>query len=182
MGTDIHISIEVLDRKTGLWEEVAYQCTPWPHQIKEGKTRIPTYPTAPKIFRERNYSLFQILAHVRANEQSFPAIFDADLCERTEWLRLSFDTSEPIIPRLPDPYDAAWHDEDGPRWMGDHSFGWVTLEELQAYDWDGTKVKDPYGKEWTAREATGDWPGKVIPWLRKLAKKRPLRLLMGFDS
>jgi hypothetical protein len=34
----------------------------------------------------------------------------------------------------------------------------------------------------TAREATNDWPGKVLPWLDSLAAGRPLRLVLGFDS
>lgn len=34
----------------------------------------------------------------------------------------------------------------------------------------------------TARAATGDYPGKVIPFLEKLAAGRPLRLVLGFDS
>jgi hypothetical protein len=34
----------------------------------------------------------------------------------------------------------------------------------------------------TARSATYDWPGKVIPWLEQLAAGRPLRLVIGFDS
>lgn len=34
----------------------------------------------------------------------------------------------------------------------------------------------------TAREATGDWPTEILPWLAMLADGRPLRLVMGFDS
>lgn len=34
----------------------------------------------------------------------------------------------------------------------------------------------------SAREATYDWPGKVIPWLEGLADGAPLRLTLGFDS
>lgn len=34
----------------------------------------------------------------------------------------------------------------------------------------------------TARQATNDWPGKVLPWLDSLAAGRPLRLVLGFDS
>lgn len=36
--------------------------------------------------------------------------------------------------------------------------------------------------EETARQATYDWPGKVIPWLEELAEGKPLRLIIGFDS
>lgn len=49
----------------------------------------------------------------------------------------------------------------------------------------GTLVKRPHvrmGWTETAREATGDWPGQVLPWLDSLAEGRPLRLVMGFDS
>lgn len=34
----------------------------------------------------------------------------------------------------------------------------------------------------TARQATNDWPGQVLPILRAYAGDRPMRLLMGFDS
>lgn len=46
-------------------------------------------------------------------------------------------------------------------------------------------AKRPYvGTNWkeSARSATNDWPGKVIPWLTSLAAGRPLRLVLGFDS
>lgn len=50
---------------------------------------------------------------------------------------------------------------------------------------DRTLVKRPHVQlSWTetAREATNDWPGAVIPWLESLAESRRLRLVIGFDS
>lgn len=46
-------------------------------------------------------------------------------------------------------------------------------------------VAQPYVRmRWpeSARVATSDWPGRVIPWLEELADGRPLRLVIGFDS
>lgn len=49
----------------------------------------------------------------------------------------------------------------------------------------GQLAEKPYVRmAWkeTARQATGNWPGKVIPWLEGLADGRELRLVLGFDS
>jgi hypothetical protein len=66
--------------------------------------------------------------------------------------------------------------------------GVVTYESVEEYEKaeaDGTLASSPYVKltwENTARAATGDWIGEVLPWLEKLAAGRPLRLILGFDS
>lgn len=47
------------------------------------------------------------------------------------------------------------------------------------------EAKNPYIQtSWkeSARVATGDWLGQVIPWLEMLAEGKPLILVMGFDS
>lgn len=57
--------------------------------------------------------------------------------------------------------------------------------EYQFAKQTGTLVSRPYVRmSWdeTARSATNDWPGQVIPWLEKLAEGKPLRLVLGFDS
>jgi hypothetical protein len=48
-----------------------------------------------------------------------------------------------------------------------------------------TLPKKPYVRmSWpeTARSATNDWPGAVIPWLDSLSEGKPIRLVLGFDS
>lgn len=49
----------------------------------------------------------------------------------------------------------------------------------------GTLAEKPYvhmGWPETARSATNDWAGRMLPWLESLATGRPLRLVLGFDS
>lgn len=215
MGCDIHL---VIQRKEadGNWHEVPYQ-----HKWNEDQPTAPNVAQAPWIFRNRNYDLFGILADVR-NGRGWPSIAP----DRG----LPVEFSEKIV--APDPN----YPDDGPRSLGDHSFTWIGLEELKAFDWDGTRAKlygvvpadryevltqsgdapkeysghitgpgiivytpeqyravktagtlapRPYVRmSWaeSAREATYDWPGKIVPWLEKLADGRPLRLVMGFDS
>lgn len=60
-----------------------------------------------------------------------------------------------------------------------------TPERYEAAKADGTLAEHPYVRmSWTetAREATSDWPGQVLPWLASLADGQPLRLVFGFDS
>lgn len=228
MGCDIHIAIQK-QLADGTWEEIPYQVAPWNKDDRPLEIGI---PVAPRRFGARDYDLFGILANVRngsgfagcltgsgwpsiADDRGFPAGFDVDAL-------------------LPDP-KMAKYDERGPRWLGDHSFTWVSLDELKAFPWDTTlatiygcvtgdvfdelkprnlkpanysggisgpgiqvysedewlnhraecRAARPYVRmSWTesAREATYDWAGEVIPWLESLADGRPLRLVMGFDS
>jgi hypothetical protein len=60
-----------------------------------------------------------------------------------------------------------------------------TPSEYRAALSTGRLATRPYVRaEWTesARVATRDWPGDVLPWLRELSAGRPLRLVIGFDS
>jgi hypothetical protein len=133
---------------------------------------------------------------------------------------------------LPDPQ----YPDDGLRWIGDHSFTHVSLDELKVFPWDvtstrlygvvpateyerltsdggtptsysgaiygpGIRTYEPgayraaksrgalaerphvrMGWTETARQATNDWPGTVLPWLDSLAAGRQLRLVLGFYS
>ncbi len=198
MGCDIHISIQ--------------------RQAKNGKWITIPANDAPEHFDWRNYHLFAILADVR-NGIGFAGVPTSGA-----W--------PSIAPQR------GWPDtfKEGGTYMGDHSYTYVTLEELQAFDWDhvtrtlygivpakvfealdgtgdspetysggiwgggivtyepdvyrarkaaGTLCASPYVRmSWqeTAREATGDWAGRCLPWLTTLAKGRPLRLILGFDS
>ena len=224
MGCDIHIVIERLD--DGVWREVPY---------RRIRTAAPpptnaAVATAPECFTMRNYDLFGILADVR-NGVGFAGVRMGD-----GWPSIAPDRGLPdgfsVKAVAPDPN----RPDDGPRWLGDHSFTWVSLDELKAFPWDaivttlygvvsaadyerlsavgdapteysggivgrdiavydptayakaretGTLVKEPYVRMcWpeSARGATGDWPGPVIPWLTQLSDGRPLRLILGFDS
>ncbi len=231
MGCDIHIAIEAQDTD-GAWREIEYQL-----DLRWWKDTPPVdgYPVAPDVFRSRNYDLFAVLANVR-NGRAF-----AGCLTGSGWPSIAPDRGLPggfdIEQVAPDHgEEAAWPDEEhGPRYLGDHSFRWVTLGELEAFDWDGVTSKqfgvvtaEEYERlrpgvapeeycgditgdgiavyepgayteakragrlaprahirvTWgeTAREATNDWAGAVLPWLRDLAASRPLRLVIGFDS
>lgn len=230
MGCDIHIGIQV-QAPDGTWQHVPWQRSLYKHEVESGAK--PLDPAngviAPQGFDGRNYDLFGILANVR-NGYGFAGTDTGD-----EWPSIAADRG------LPDDADAEHIPED-PRYiddgeyrdLGDHSFTWVSLDELKAFDWDGVVraqrgiveaskdpgvgnkpsewcsgisgpdvvvyrsrdeyrfaakakmlPKSPHIKiEWneSARSATGDWAGDVIPWLESIAAGRPLRLLLGFDS
>lgn len=228
MGCDIHIAIQ-RQGPDGVWVEIAY--TSFANDVQQQNSAMarPTLPVAPVGFDWRDYSLFGILADVR-NGVGFAGIITGEA-----WPSITRGRGWPEgFARgraLPEPE----YDEDEPRDMGDHSFTWVSLDELQAYDWDGISAtrygivtasdyelmelgkkpqqwcgdvagrdvmvydqpdyiktkrlgqlaKQPYVRVWwqeTARSATNDWPGRIIPWLERLADGRPLRLVLGFDS
>lgn len=225
MGCDIHIVIQRQD-ETGAWQNVQWQAAPW----NENQKLLSGVPVAPDVFDSRNYDLFGILADVR-NGRGFAGIQMGEGWPSIAPERgLPEGFSENAI--APDPQ----YPEEGPKYLGDHSFTWVSLDELKAFPWDtseswlygcvpadeyerlsadgkgptsysggvsglGIHVYEPdaYKKAkamkvlperpyvrmgWpeTAREATNDWPGKVLPWLDTLAAGRPLRLVLGFDS
>jgi hypothetical protein len=114
MGTDIHLAAEYY--KDGCWHL--------------SNAELPD---------DRNYRAFAILANVR-NGYTFAG----------------FDTGDPVIPisdprGLPDDMskelralldseeeELDWHfnEEQEQIWLGDHSFSWVTLQELMDYDLD----------------------------------------------
>lgn len=70
-------------------------------------------------------------------------------------------------------------------WVSGNDCAVYTALDYAIHQEAGTLAKEPYIRvEWveTAREATRDWIGKMLPWLRELANGRPLRLVIGFDS
>ena len=227
MGCDIHICIQAQDAD-GEWREIQWQQAPYNYEGAEKP--VPDIPIAPEQFRSRNYDLFAILADVR-NGVGFAGIKTGE-----GWPSIAPDRGLPDgfqeDALLPDPC----YPEDAQRWIGDHSFTWIALDELKSFAWDvtatqiygvvpageyerltveraiprsysggivgagivtyepdayrlaktnGVLAKRPYVRmAWTetAREATNNWPGDVIPWLDSLAAGRPLRLVLGFDS
>ena len=227
MGCDIHIAIQ--RKETDGWREITYQDEPYDFQKEKGVTIRPGIPVAPAGFHDRNYDLFGILADVR-NGSGFAGVTTGEgwpsIAPGRGWPEGFNEESGGACPNYP---------EDGPRYMGDHSFTWVGLDELKAFNWDGIGTtlygvvsaaqyenmmpgekptawcggvsgkdvqvydrpgyleakrmnrlaKDSYVRiAWqeSARSATGDWPGTVIPWLEQLAEGKPLRLIIGFDS
>jgi len=219
MGCDIHVCIQ-RQEPDGIWREIVWQDEPYKADP------VPDIPVAPECFDGRNYDLFAILAGVR-NGTGF-----AGCLTGSRWPSIAPDRDWPdgFNPEAVAPHPR--YPEEGPRYVGDHSYTWVTLAELEAFDWSishtafgvvpaavyeqhktgppetycaetcgpGIETYEPAAYEtakrngvlsarphvrvlWyeTAAEATG-WPNEVLPWLRRLADGRPLRLVLGFDS
>lgn len=256
MGCDIHIRIE-RQHADGTWLRVPYVVEHWMPRDevvtndRKAWERIDAAIAAgaallPSCFISRNYDLFGILADVR-NGTGFAGIYTG-----AGW--------KSIAPRRGFPVDTLASEDDGEspdaaeddddRWLGDHSFTHIALDELRAFGWDtvvstsaglvGERVwrawiearrgdpqaqpatwcgdatglglrkiteADAYRRlqanvpltseepraiaepvlvraEWqvTARAATYDWPGRILPILEQIAGGQPLRLVLGFDS
>lgn len=127
MGCDIHIVIQRQDAD-GTWRDIVWQDAPWRDEDKP----IDGIPVAPKRFASRNYNKFAILADVR-NGVGFAGIKMGE-----GWPSIAPDRGFPdgFIDESVAP-NPQWP-EDGPRSLGDHSFTWIGLDELKAFDWDGT--------------------------------------------
>lgn len=125
-------------------------------------------------FDWRNYGMFAFLAGVRNYSAITPL-------------------SEPR--GLPDDCD---YQEDEGRWLGDHSYSWLSVEELSAFNydqpmedrrvtrqiapnaWSGAETAEPGGGEMTTyREFLGP---KFFEDLDKLKAARADRICFGFDS
>lgn len=130
MGTDIHPIIEV--RREGRW--VLHPGETLPYKYRDVSPTTPDRPTYPYSLTDRDYLKFAILGDVR-NGYGFAGV----------------ETFTPLVPissgrDLPDDlsvevagagdYDETTDSYGGKADLGDHSFGYVTLAELEAYDWD----------------------------------------------
>lgn len=132
--------------------------------------RFPDEPweTVSQIIRERNYALFSALAGVRC--------LNGDLAPVQESRGLPADFA--CVPGDPE-----WHkwyegsDEHG-SWMGDHSHGWATPDEIEAWPhWDAV---GPYGGTWHSDVGDGFWA-----WLKYVRARwgdGEIRIVFGFDS
>ena len=134
MGCDIYIVVE-RQSENGQWERV------WTHDWQ-----VPDPVGTPERFRERNYDLFGILADVR-NGHGF-----AGCVTGSGW--------PSIAPNRGVPADSTvTPDEHNEYAIGDHSFSWVSLDELKAFDWDGVTA-DAYGivtrEEYTRMQLAGE--------------------------
>jgi hypothetical protein len=123
MGTDIYCFVEV--RRDGHWEKIGriFPNPSW-HEgdVIEDKPQYGWYhgPLTDRPYKRRNYPLFGILAGVR------------------------YDDIEPVVHPVPRgiPMDAS--PEYRALAIGDgHSHSWLTLAEVQAYDWDGPGINWP---------------------------------------
>lgn len=130
MGCDIHLAVEVRNGD-GVWrralppEEVR---DPWLVEQAEERPDDPYYAKRVEVtwFDDRNYNLFAILAGVRNNFDFEPIAEPRGLPDdlSAEVKRLDYAEQE----------DEDADDNDVS--LGDHSQSWLTLAELQAYNWN----------------------------------------------
>lgn len=148
MGCDIHWNVEV--RRDGSWVEM---------QLPEVQDYIDWFTYWNNVpgwyYKGRHYELFAILANVR-NGYGFAGC----------------DMGDPITPismpkGLPDDVTETVKAESE-RWGVDgHSHTWLTLRELQEYDWDQESIRRGAVslEEYETRQRTGqdyqDWCGGI---------------------
>lgn len=155
MGCDIHPVVEV--RRRGQWATHRPR-TPYPYYGQ--------WPTAPKYalpnaFSNRNYVMFAVLADVTNDIDQY--ITPMTSCRGV-------------------PPDLAPGSRDWAA-MIDHSPGWVTLAELEAYDWSQSFIDD--GQVYFL---LNEMPEifEIIEYLRALVPRNgssdDVRLLFDFDS
>lgn len=97
------------------------------------------------------------------------------------------------------PPDADYDEErDGDRWLGAHSFSWLSLDELLAFDYDQTFEDRRYAAQtgpnlWNGGATAEPGHGKITTYrkflgaaffedLRKLKEAGAERIVFGFDS
>lgn len=119
-----------------------------------------------RTLTDRCYLLFGVLAGVRCYEVT-PAAPPRGLP-----LDLGFNPNR------------ALDDTDSDRFLGEGSYSWVTLRELEQYPWEGLRWHVHQGCASTYRD---HWPhvqrflDLVLPWLRSLGSSDDVRLVYGFD-
>lgn len=125
MGCDIHLRAEV--RQADKW--VCAEETEGFKTFQDGrvfdKFEIEHPEYVDRFFDDRNYQLFAVLAGVRNAW---------DLTPIAEPRGLPQDISERAIAEHESDYDDG--NPDARIWLGDHSWTWLTLEELERHDWD----------------------------------------------
>jgi hypothetical protein len=189
MGTDIHLEVEHLG-EDGLWHWIEHpdrecddeyctnglynELTPnekmhgQPHYRCKGTGRF-----VDQFWDDRNYDVFAILADVR-NGYGFAGVDTGDgFVPIAEPRGLPDDLGPEIQSALnleeemrdDDDYDSYW---DNPQRidLGEHSFSWLTVEEILAYDWTRTTTKrgwvDPWNFElWRRDGKPQGWSGGI---------------------
>lgn len=134
MGTDIHLFVEV--RKNGVWHRVnpPRVMDEFIAELVAAHPQDSYYSTCAKVlwYDTRNYSVFAILANVR-NGHGFAGVLTGEGFNFISTPRgLPCDLSVEVRQAIDD------CGEHGDLWIGDHSVSWLTLAEIDAFDWKQT--------------------------------------------
>lgn len=147
MGCDIHLFVETKPDPAGPWvlTRVESKCT-WcdgTGRARNGSGVCSEYGCGgaglEAGYDGRNYAVFAMLAGVRNNYEIVPVAeprrLPGDMCselkalaDETVQAALSEKERDDLYTRLRRSYGAGW--------LGDHSYSWLTLRELLAYDWE----------------------------------------------
>lgn len=159
MGTDIHMACEVRNPKTKKWKTL----------VKEVFRNTFTGEPTAEPYSGRNYNLFAILADVR---NGF-GLHGKATGEEFEPISLPKGLPEDMDPKT-----------EG-FLSGDHSQSWVSLKELQDYDWTrkhkscGYVTEDEYVKILRG-EMPGSWCGGVGgPGIVILSESEMVEMIYG---
>lgn len=155
MGCDIHLAVEV--RKNGRWS----RRLPLPEAQNEWlvkqaeRTLSDRYANLARVtwYDTRCYDAFAILANVR-NGFGFAGIPTGEgFIPIAHPKGMPLDVSKEVYAL----YDQSGLYDGYDIWLGDHSHSWLTLEELDSYDWTQTTRKRGIVslKEFAAMQAEG---------------------------
>lgn len=141
MGCDIHAFAEVRDRSTAPWRLITEGfVSGYYHPDKTEKDSYfdqDEFKNGIHPIDIRNYDAFAILANVR-NGCGFAGVVTAETCfpHISDNRGFPDDASDELSRRSDEDYDDLW--------LGDHSFTWVTLAELEVFPWMDTITKCGY--------------------------------------
>jgi hypothetical protein len=181
MGTDIHMRLEV--RRDGEWH--AYPMDGARRDIWH-KSDGTSHDFGP-IITARNYDVFAILGNVR-NGTGFAGVITGSgfpYLSDSRGLPADIAKDHEQDPRYIEDED----EDDGYGYMfGDHSFSWVTLDEVLAYDWDGSTKKRGCVSvsefmTWEAKGRPDSWSGDTLgSMVRKVTHEQMRAFISGVAS
>ena len=158
MGTDIHIAGEVYNRDTGTWHAI------WLER-PEGYGYWPRdYRSFGKLADVRNGTGFAgVSTGSKMVPISYPKGFPKDWDKYNHWEHPNRAAITLVTEENDDEYN------DGRYWFGDHSFSWLTLEEIKkAYNPDEVfMITGMVSPEQKAKIDAGEKPEQWCGWTNR---------------
>lgn len=172
MGCDIHSRVQI-QQKDGTWKTVVARIFPTSYALLFDEGVELNEPTS-EPFDWRSYGMFAFLADVR-NYSHVPPI------SQPRGLPKDLGVTDPN--QLED-------------YFGDHSFSWLSLDELLAFNYDQTfenrrTMRDGNGAadagsgngiKTTFREFLGPLFFRDLDIIRQVAREEKARIVFGFDN